>query len=123
VGPTSRCTYGFTGHVTKAYVSDSNQIMVANWSVYGDFSPTLYKCVCYVYVCICMYVYIYIYIYSPVISRMLLYRRLKLDLTNTTDFLRKDPPHKSFILKIKPSVGLLPKISMPLYKCTEYSLK
>ena len=34
-------TYGFTGHVTKAYVSDSNQIMVAYWSVYGDFSPTL----------------------------------------------------------------------------------
>ena len=40
--PASRCTYGFTGHVTKAYVSDSNQIMVAFWSVYGDFSPTLY---------------------------------------------------------------------------------
>ena len=40
--PASRCTYGFTGHVTKAYVSDSNQIMVAYWSVYGDFSPTLY---------------------------------------------------------------------------------
>jgi hypothetical protein len=29
VCPASRCTYGFTGHVTKAYVSDSNQIMVA----------------------------------------------------------------------------------------------
>jgi len=42
VCPASRCTYGFTGHVTKAYVSDSNQIMVAYWSVYGDFSPTLY---------------------------------------------------------------------------------
>ena len=26
VCPASRCTYGFTGHVTKAYVSDSNQI-------------------------------------------------------------------------------------------------
>jgi len=34
-------TYGLTGHVTKAYVSDSNQIMVAYLSVYGDFSPTL----------------------------------------------------------------------------------
>ena len=42
VCPASRCTYGFTGHVTKAYVNDSNQIMVAYWSVYGDFSPTLY---------------------------------------------------------------------------------
>jgi hypothetical protein len=37
------CTYGLTGHVTKAYVSDSNQIMVAYWSVYGDFSPILYN--------------------------------------------------------------------------------
>jgi len=42
VCPASRCTYGFTGHVTKAYVSDSNQIMVTYCSVYGDFSPTLY---------------------------------------------------------------------------------
>jgi len=42
VCPASRCTYGFTGHVTKAYVNDSNQIMVAYWSVYSDFSPTLY---------------------------------------------------------------------------------
>jgi len=42
VCPAWRCTYGFTGHVTKACVSDSNQIMVAYWSVYGDFSPTLY---------------------------------------------------------------------------------
>ena len=41
VCPASRCTYGFAGHVTKAYVSDSNQIMVAYSSVYGDFSPTL----------------------------------------------------------------------------------
>jgi hypothetical protein len=31
-----------TGHVTKVYVSDSNQIMIAYWSVYSDFSPTLY---------------------------------------------------------------------------------
>ena len=43
VCPASRCTYGFAGHVTKAYVSDSNRIMVAYWSVYGDFSPTLYN--------------------------------------------------------------------------------
>jgi hypothetical protein len=42
VCPASRCTYGLTGHVTKVYVSDSNQIMVSYWSVYGDFSPTLY---------------------------------------------------------------------------------
>ena len=42
VCPASRCTYGFTGHITKAYVSESNQIMVAYWSVYGDFLPTLY---------------------------------------------------------------------------------
>jgi len=42
VCPASRCTYGFTGHVTKAYVSDSNQITVVYWSVYSDFSPTLY---------------------------------------------------------------------------------
>ena len=42
VCPASRCTCGFTGHVTKAYVSDSNQIMVAYWSVYGDFSSTMY---------------------------------------------------------------------------------
>jgi hypothetical protein len=42
VCPASRCTYGFTGHVAKVYVSDANQIMVAYWSVYGDFSPTLY---------------------------------------------------------------------------------
>jgi hypothetical protein len=41
VCPALRCTYGFTGHVTKAYVSDSSQIMIAYWSVYGDFSPTL----------------------------------------------------------------------------------
>jgi hypothetical protein len=33
----------FNGHVTKAYVSDSNQFMVAYWSVYGDFSATLYS--------------------------------------------------------------------------------
>jgi hypothetical protein len=33
----------FNGHVTKAYVSDSNQFMVAYWSVYGDFSAILYK--------------------------------------------------------------------------------
>jgi hypothetical protein len=32
----------FNGHVTTAYVSDSNQFMVAYWSVYGDFSATLY---------------------------------------------------------------------------------
>ena len=38
----SRCTYGFTGHVTKAYVSDSNQITVVYWSVYRDFSAILY---------------------------------------------------------------------------------
>ena len=50
--PESRCTYGFTGHVIKAYVSDSNQIMVAYWSVYGDFSPNL--CVC---VCVCVYIW------------------------------------------------------------------
>jgi hypothetical protein len=31
----------FNGHVTKAYVSDSKQFMVAYWSVYGDFSATL----------------------------------------------------------------------------------
>jgi hypothetical protein len=43
VCPASRCTYGFTGHVSKAYVSDSNKKMVAYWSVYGDFSPTLYN--------------------------------------------------------------------------------
>jgi len=42
VCPASSSTYRFTGHVTKAYVSDSNQIMVAYWSVYSDFSPTLY---------------------------------------------------------------------------------
>jgi hypothetical protein len=36
-----------TGHVTKAYVSDSNQFMVAYWSVYGDFSATLYINCCY----------------------------------------------------------------------------
>jgi len=45
VCPASRCTYGFSGHVTKAYVSDSYQIMVAYRSVYGDFSPTLYNVV------------------------------------------------------------------------------
>ena len=39
--PASRCTYGFTGHVTKVYVSYSNQIIVAHWLVNGDFSPTL----------------------------------------------------------------------------------
>ena len=54
VCPASRCTYGFTGHVTKAYISDSNQIMVVYWSVYSDFLPTL--CVC-----VCVYIYIYIY--------------------------------------------------------------
>jgi len=43
VCPASSCTYGFIGHVTKTYVSDSNQIMVAYWSVYSDFSPTLYN--------------------------------------------------------------------------------
>jgi hypothetical protein len=42
VCPASRCTYRFTGHVTKTYVSDSNQSMVAYWSVYGDLSPNLY---------------------------------------------------------------------------------
>jgi hypothetical protein len=42
VCPASRCTYGFTGRVAKAYLSDSNQITVAYWSVYGDFSPNLY---------------------------------------------------------------------------------
>ena len=45
VCPASRCTYGFAGRVTKAYVSDSNKIIVAYWSVYGDFCTTLYiKC-------------------------------------------------------------------------------
>jgi hypothetical protein len=43
VCPASMCTYGFTGHVTKVHVIDSNQIMVACWSVYGDFSHSLYK--------------------------------------------------------------------------------
>jgi hypothetical protein len=33
VCPASRCTYGFTGHVTKAYVSDSNEIIAAYLSV------------------------------------------------------------------------------------------
>jgi hypothetical protein len=33
----------FNNQVTKAYVSDSNQFMVAYWSVYGDFSATLYN--------------------------------------------------------------------------------
>jgi hypothetical protein len=47
--PASRCTYGFTEHVTKAYVSDLNQIMVAYLSMYGDFSPTLYKKFCEVF--------------------------------------------------------------------------
>ena len=42
VCPASGCTYGFTGHVAKVYVSDSNQIVVAYWSVCSDFSPTLY---------------------------------------------------------------------------------
>ena len=42
VCPASRCIYGFTGHVTKEYVSDSNQIMVTYLSVHGDFSPNLY---------------------------------------------------------------------------------
>ena len=37
VCPASRCTYGFTGHVTKAYVSDSNQIMVAYLSVFTQY--------------------------------------------------------------------------------------
>jgi hypothetical protein len=32
----------FNGHVTKANQGDSNQFMVAYWSVYGDFSATLY---------------------------------------------------------------------------------
>ena len=41
----SRCTYGFTGHVTKAYVSDSSQIMLVYWLVYGNFLPTLYNTV------------------------------------------------------------------------------
>ena len=41
VCPASKCTYGFT--VTTAYVSDSNQIMVACLSVYGDSSPILYN--------------------------------------------------------------------------------
>ena len=41
--PASRCTHGFAGHVTKAYVSDTNQIMVAYWLVYGEFSLTLYN--------------------------------------------------------------------------------
>jgi len=45
VYPASRCTYRFTGHVNKVYVSDSNQIMVAYWSVFGDFSRTLYVCI------------------------------------------------------------------------------
>jgi hypothetical protein len=35
-------TYGLNGLLAKAYVSDSNQIMVEYWSVYGDFSPTMY---------------------------------------------------------------------------------
>ena len=45
----SRCTYGSTGHVTKAYVSDSNQFKIYIESevhifwVYGDFSATLYS--------------------------------------------------------------------------------
>ena len=39
----SRCTYGFAGHVTKAYVSNSSQIMVVYWLVYGNFLPTLYN--------------------------------------------------------------------------------
>ena len=46
--PATRCTYGSTGHVTKAYVSDSNQFKIYIESevrifwVYGDFSATLY---------------------------------------------------------------------------------
>jgi len=49
VCPASRCTYGSTGHVTKAYVSDSNQFKIYIESevcifwVYGDFSATLYN--------------------------------------------------------------------------------
>jgi hypothetical protein len=35
------------------YVSDSNQFMVAYWSVYGDFSATLYIYI-YIYVCVCV---------------------------------------------------------------------
>jgi hypothetical protein len=31
----------FNGHVIKAYVSDSNQFMVAYWSAYGGFLATL----------------------------------------------------------------------------------
>jgi len=43
VCPASRCTYGSTGHVTKAYVSDSNQFKIYIESeVYGDFSAILY---------------------------------------------------------------------------------
>ena len=47
VCPASRCTYGSTGHVTKEYVSDSNQFKIYIESevrifwVYGDFSATL----------------------------------------------------------------------------------
>ena len=46
VCPASRCTYGSTGHITKAYVSDSNQFKIYIESevrifwVYGDFSAT-----------------------------------------------------------------------------------
>ena len=46
--PASRCTYGSTGHVSKAYVSDSNQFKIYIESevrifwVYGDVSATLY---------------------------------------------------------------------------------
>ena len=48
VCPASRCTYGSTGHVTKAYVCDSNQFKIYIVSevrifwVYGDFSATVY---------------------------------------------------------------------------------
>ena len=48
VCPASRCTYGSTGHVTKAYVTVSNQFKIYIESevrifwVYGDFSATLY---------------------------------------------------------------------------------
>ena len=48
-GGASVCVSSIKVHVrihwtcNKAYVSDSNQIVVAYWSVYGDFSPTLYN--------------------------------------------------------------------------------
>ena len=48
-GGASVCVSSIKVHVrihwtcNKAYVSDSNQIMVAYWPVYGDFSPTQYS--------------------------------------------------------------------------------